>query len=95
MLYHNIYETYFRHLVRTGWVQQRLPLSTQLRIQDLAGGGAALIRLKKCVIWASEYNLGPQKWGGGGVRGCPDPGPPLDPLLVPQLLRNSLLSDQC
>ena len=38
------------------------------------GGGPALIRPKKCVIWASEYNLGPQKWG---VRGGPrPPGPP-------------------
>ena len=25
---------------------------------------------EKCVIWASEYNLGPQKWGAEG------PGPP-------------------
>ena len=25
------------------------------------------------VIWASEYNLGPQKWG---VRGARAPGPP-------------------
>ena len=34
---------------------------------------------EKCVIWASEYNLGPQIWGPGGAWA---PGPtPLDPLL--------------
>ena len=40
----------------------------QLRIQDLAGGGSALICPKICVILASQYNLGPQKWE---VRGPP------------------------
>ena len=33
---------------------------------------------EKGAIWASEYNLGPQKWGLGARA----PGPPLDPLLV-------------
>ena len=32
---------------------------------------------EKCVIWASEYNLGPQIWGRGGAQA---PAPP-DPLL--------------
>ena len=44
---------------------------TQLRIQDLVKGGPALICPKKCVIWASEYNLGPQKWGVRGARAPP------------------------
>ena len=42
-----------------------------------ARGGPALVRPKKRVIWASEYNLGPQIWGAGGRA----PSPP-DPLLM-------------
>ena len=44
--------------------------TTQLWIQDLPGGGGSSGPPEKCVIWASEYNLGPQIWGPGG------PGPP-------------------
>ena len=42
-------------------------------------GGSSSDLPGKCVIWASEYNLGPQKWGGG--KGGPGPRP-LDPLLL-------------
>ena len=35
------------------------------------GQGAQFWSAQKCVIWASEYNLGPQKWG---VRGAMPPG---------------------
>ena len=34
------------------------------------GEGASSDLPKQCVIWASEYNLGPQKWG---VRGAQPP----------------------
>ena len=36
--------------------------------------GASSDLPEKCVIWASEYNLGPQKWGGRGGRAPPPPG---------------------
>ena len=36
----------------------------------------AVFVCKKVYIWASEYNLGPQKWG---VRGDPGPRPPAPP----------------
>ena len=38
-----------------------------------------LFECKKGAIWASEYNVGPRKWGLGGPG---PPGPPLDPLLI-------------
>ena len=34
-------------------------------------GGPSSDPPEKCVIWASEYNLGPQKWGVGGPRPRP------------------------
>ena len=36
-----------------------------------AKGGGSSGPPEKCVIWASEYNMGPQKWGVRGARGSP------------------------
>ena len=40
------------------------------------GGGTSSDPPEKCIIWASEYNLGPQKWGERGAQ-APVPQDPL------------------